>query len=55
MATEKLRLIWKLTRQAGEVSEFRIVKDASKLQLEAVLVSGSTVKFDYGAAIDRLP
>jgi len=55
MATEKLRLIWKLTRQAGEVSEFRIVKNASKHQLEAVLVSGSTVNFDYGAAIDRLP
>ncbi|WP_329604107.1 GIY-YIG nuclease family protein [Pseudomonas putida] len=55
MATEKLRLIWKLTRQAGEVSEFRIVKEASMHQLEAVLVSGSTVNFDYGAAIDRLP
>ncbi|HBO5740675.1 TPA: viroplasmin family protein [Pseudomonas aeruginosa] len=55
MATEKLRLIWKLTRQAGEVSEFRIVKDESKHQLEAVLVSGSTVDFDYAAAIDRLP
>ncbi|WP_145187266.1 viroplasmin family protein [Pseudomonas sp. URMO17WK12:I11] len=55
IATEKLKLIWKLTRQAGEVSEFRIIKDASKHQLEAVLVSGSTVNFDYGAAIDRLP
>ncbi|MGH8379520.1 hypothetical protein [Pseudomonas sp.] len=55
MATEKLRLIWELTHQAGEVSEFRIANDASKHQLKAVLVSGATVDFDYGAAIDHLP
>lgn len=55
MATEKLRLIWELTRQVGEVSVFRVVNDASKHRLEAVLVSGATVDFDYGAAIDRLP
>lgn len=54
MATEKLKLIWELTRQAGEVSEFRIVNDTPK-QLEAVLVSGATVYFDYATAIDRLP
>ncbi|NQD75316.1 viroplasmin family protein [Pseudomonas sp. B21-023] len=63
MATEKLRLIWEVTRQEGEVSEFRIVSCLSKPgfmntprhQLEAVLESGATVDFDYRAAIDRLP
>ncbi|OUM09224.1 ribonuclease H [Pseudomonas syringae] len=55
MAMEKLKLIWSTTSHTGKVSEFRIVSGSSSHQLEAVLVSGSTVAFDYGRAIDRLP
>lgn len=55
MAVEKLKLLWTLTRQTGEVREFRVTSIASKHQLEAVLLSGVTVDFDYGSAIDRLP
>ena len=55
LAIEKLTLIWKITGHAGEVSEFRIVGGASKAKLEAVLVSGDTVDFEYNSAIDRLP
>jgi len=55
IAIEKLKLIWLTTRHSGDVSEFRIVSGAVRHQLEAVLVSGSTVDFDYGSVIDRLP
>ena len=55
LAIEKLTLIWKITGHAGEVSEFRIVGDGPKAKLEAVLVSGDTVDFEYNSAIDRLP
>lgn len=55
LAIEKLTLIWKLTGHVGEVSEFRILEGVSKAKLEAVLVSGDTVDFEYSAAIDRLP
>lgn len=54
-AVEKLKLIWSSTSQIEEVHEFRIVSGTFRHHLEAVLVSGNIIDFDYGSAIDRLP
>lgn len=54
-AVEKLKLIWSTTSQIEEVREFRIVSGTFRHHLEAVLVSGNIIDFDYGSAIDRLP
>lgn len=55
VAIEKLKLIWSLTKQHGELEGFRVVDEAAIKRLEAVLVTGAIIDFDYGTAVDRLP
>lgn len=55
VAIKKLKLIWSIAKQHGEVDEFRVVDEAARKKLEAVLVTGATIAFDYGSAVDAIP